>query len=102
MCIEEPATEVFRPRTKKLLDFSRRKIRFAFAPAIDEGAVAVERTTFAVPPAAETADDVNVRPVAAMATAAKMDVRRRTQNSCGWSDMDNPSKTGLLYCKRKV
>jgi hypothetical protein len=98
----EPATDVFRPITRKLLDFSRRRIRFAFAPATEEGAVVVERTTFAVPPAALAADEVIVRPVAVRATAAMMDERRRTQNSCGWSDMDNPSKTGLLNSKQKV
>jgi hypothetical protein len=65
-------------------------MRFAFAPVIDEGAVVVERTTFAAPPAALAADEVIVRPVAATASETKMDERRRTQNSCGWSDMDNP------------
>lgn len=64
-------------------------MRVAFAPVIEEGAVVVERTTFAVPPAALAADDVIVRPVAATASETKMDERRRTQNSCGWSKDGN-------------
>ena len=84
-------------------------MRFAFAPVIDEGAVVVERTTFAAPPAALAADEVIVRPVAATASETNMDERRRTQNSCGWSDKDNPQKRDFStvnekssICGRKV
>jgi hypothetical protein len=82
--------------------FARRTVREALAAAIEEGAAVVERFTVAVPLAALAADEVIVRPVAVRATAAMMDERRRTQNSCGWSDMDNPSKTGLVNSKQKV
>jgi hypothetical protein len=66
------------------------------------GAIAAAVFLVSVPEAALAADEVIVRPVAVKATAAMMDERRRTQNSCGWSDMDNPSKTGLLNSKQKV
>jgi hypothetical protein len=75
-------------------------MRLAFAP--ESGEVVVDRVIVGAPPSADATDGEKVRPVAVMATAAMMDERRRTQNSCGWSDMDNPSKTGLQYCKRKV
>jgi hypothetical protein len=55
----------------------------------------------ASPPAADATDGEKVRPVAVMATAAMMDERRRTQNSCGWSDKDNPLKRDFLTVNEK-
>jgi hypothetical protein len=49
------------------------------------GATVVERFTDTVPLAADATVDVNVRPEMATAAEMKMDERRRTQNSCGWS-----------------
>jgi hypothetical protein len=90
------------PATKNEFVLLRRTIRKMVAFGTAVGATMATVLVVASPPAADATDGEKVRPVAVMATAAMMDERRRTQNSWGWSDMDNPSKTGLQYCKRKV
>lgn len=98
----EPATETLRPTARKLLDFSSRANRSGVAFAAPDGAKVADRVMAAVPPAALATVDVIVRPVAATASETKMDERRRTQNSCGWSKVWKTLFEGLKYCKPTV
>jgi hypothetical protein len=75
----DPATELLRPRTKKLFDFSRRSIRLASAPA--SGEVVVDRVVVAVPPAACATEVEKIRPGATTDRDINRDEIRRTMAS---------------------
>jgi hypothetical protein len=86
-----PAVVELMPTTKNEFVLLRRAIRKMVAFGTTDGATVATDLVVASPPAAETGADAKVRPVAVNATTAMMDERRRTQNSCGWSDNGQPA-----------
>jgi hypothetical protein len=86
-----PAVAASIPATKNELVLLRRTIRKVVAFGTALGATDAMVLTVAFPLVeADAPVEVSVRPEMATAAEMNMDERRRTQNSCGWSDNGQP------------